>query len=138
MDFDKAIQKMNEFYDSEEGKKSLEKLRQKLIDEERLKTFQLERVHRLFGSNLDSIIEKIFTKYESDEYINSEYKKGYEPRRDLYYLLYDYAEIWGREATENEWEKYGNTFSADVRILGNWVFNLMIGQGSFIKVTKLC
>jgi len=98
---------------------------------------QLDRAYEKFGESISELVNKVLTKYDSKEYIARWLKKGYyEAPEPLKFFLCDYASKFGRAATQREFNKYGNTFSADMFILDGYVFNLMIGQGSVVQIFK--
>ena len=70
--------------------------------------------------------KKIREKYESDEYVRSEYSKGYEPRCPLFGVILDYAEDYG-EALDPDVDFCAAKFHID----NTWVIRLFVGQGSF-------
>jgi hypothetical protein len=49
-----------------------------------------------------------------------------------------YAEKYGRECSEEEWNQYGNMFTSSLFFCSGYYFNRMDGQGSRIKVKKEC
>ena len=63
--------------------------------------------------------KKIREKYESDEYIRSEYSKGYEPRGQLFGVILDYA-----EALDPDIDFCVSKFHID----NTWVIRLFIGR----------
>ena len=128
------LKKIDEWLDSEEGKKSIAEFAEKIEREERIKTNQLERLHKS-GKFLE-LTEKAIKKYNTDEYINSWYKRGIEPPESLFWFLFEYAEKYGRECEEEEWKQYGNMFTSSLFFIDGYYFNRMDGQGSVIKVMK--
>jgi hypothetical protein len=95
---------------------------------------QLERFHNKYI--FENFIKKVILKYDSEEYYNRWIKRGIEPPEHLYWFLFEYVQIYGRECNEDEWKKYGNSFTAGLFEYQGYYFNLMIGQGSAIKVMK--
>lgn len=128
------FKKIDEWFDSEEGKKSIAEFAEKIEREERIKTNQLERLHKS-GKFLE-LTEKVIEKYNSDKYRDSWYKRGIEPPEDLFWFLFEYAEKYGRECEEQEWEQYGNMFTSSLFFVNGYYFNRVDGQGSVIKVIK--
>ena len=106
-------EKLREYLDSEEGKKSVEEYALKLKKEEDLYDYWLSNLHNKYSKRFSEILEKVIEKYDSDKYVNREYKLGYQPRESLFTLFYAYAEKYGRECTDIEWETYGNTFTGN-------------------------
>jgi len=132
------VQQFKEWIDSEEGKLYLENYLKKEKQEEEILESQLERFKSRFSSikDFDYIVNKIIDKYESDEYVLREYKMGREPNRNLYWFLFRFAEKYGREVTEEEYEKYSNMFTDEMYYYGGYYFSVMHGQGSVIKIDK--
>ena len=86
-------------------------------------------------SDLDAAIEKILAKYDSREYIERELKLGYyEPRETLLWLAFQYAQKYCKECDD---EHYLNVFTAEAYYIGNYVIQLMHGQGSVIRIRKI-
>ena len=115
----------------------MEKYFEKLAERDKIYDSQLKRFHEYLKNNsFEEIVNKITTKYESDAYKDRHFNRGYEPPEDLYQFLYDYVMEYGREATSEEYEKYGNMFSVDIYYIDGYYFNMMIGQGSAIDIIK--
>lgn len=68
------LQKMRDWFDSEEGQKSIAEFADKINREEEIKTKQLERFHRL--GNFQQFIEKVIEKYNSEKYRYNWYNRG--------------------------------------------------------------
>lgn len=99
---------------------------------------QYERLSKL--PNLSEFIEKVIKKYKSDVYVDKYYrhkKRPQEPPTDLYYDLHSCAELFGREATDEEYEKYGCMFTVNIFVIGGYAFDLISGQGTAIRVHKI-
>ena len=88
-------------------------------------------------NNIDDVIGRIIKKYESDEYKDGWLDWGIEPPEDLYFLLFDVADRYGRLLTQEELDRYVNIFTVEIYILGNYVFNKMNGQGTVVNVDKI-
>ena len=129
-----ALKKIDEWFDSEEGKKSIAEFAEKIERDERIKTNQLERFYKS-GKFLE-LTEKVIKKYNTDKYRDSWYKRGIEPPESLFWFLFQYAEKYGRECEEEEWKQYGNMFTSSLFFIDGYYFNRMDGQGSVIKVVK--
>lgn len=127
------LDKLRAWFDSEEGKASVEKFAKELAFKEELKEKHINYIHKHWGDRIDEAIEKVMAKYESDEYVRNEYKRGYEPRTPLYCLLYEYAEQYGEECQD---ENYINSFTAGIYYLGSYVIQIMHGQGSVIRIDE--
>ena len=62
------LEKLRAHLESEEGKKSMEEYFGRLNRIEEMKNSQLDRFHKNYSDRFEEILEKIITKYESDEY----------------------------------------------------------------------
>lgn len=99
-------------------------------EEQRIQCW-VEKVHALGAEKRYETIRKIKAKYDSDEYIDSEYHKGYFPRTPLYNLLVDYARIHGTPTTEGVNEYFPeDAYIVDDKIIVRIIF----GQGSVVHV----
>ena len=128
------LDKLNEILESEDGKKSLETFLQKLSLEKATRSRQLIKFHE--RGNFVEFIEKVILKYNSKEYEDRWYSRSIMPPEDLYWFLYDYAKVYGRECNYEEWDKYTNSFSSDLLFCNGYYFNKMDGQGSVFKISK--
>ena len=128
------LKKIDEWFDSEEGKKSIAEFAEKVEREERIKTNQLERLHDS-GKFLE-LTKKAIEKYNTNKYRYNWYKRGIEPPESLFWFLFEYAEMYGRDCEEKEYEQYGNMFTSSLFFINGYYFNRMDGQGSVIKVVK--
>ena len=133
IDFDK----FKEFLDSPEGQKSLEDFANKLNREAEHRDAWTDRIWNRIKDNIDESIEHILNWYESDKYRDREYKMGFEPREDLLWVLFDVAEKYGRECTQEEVDIYANAFTGGMFVIGSHVIHVMHGQGSVIIIDKL-
>jgi hypothetical protein len=134
------VEDLKKFLDSPEGQKKAEDYFGKIKQREIILDSQLDRFHQrvIFQEpQLNKFIEKVVTKYSSDKYRDHWYNRGIEPPENLYWFLYKYAQKWGREATEEEYETIGNYFTSGLYLVGNYSFNRMDGQGSCILVEKV-
>ena len=128
------IEKLKDFLDSEEGQKSMDKYLEKLHrKQEHLKRW-VEKFKARYENNLDEVIEKLMKKYESDEYVNREYRLGYQPREQLLWLVWEYARLNCKECDE---EKYYNDFTGGAYYIGSYVIQIMHGQGSVLVIDKI-
>lgn len=133
----KMLQELRDFLNTEEGKKSIEEFHLKLERKAEHKERWIDRMWGRIQGDIDGSIEKLLTWYESDKYRDREYHMGYEPREDLLWVLMGVAEKYGEECTENEVETYANMFTGDMRRIGSYVIQIMIGQGSVIRIDKV-
>lgn len=128
------LNKIDDFFNSEKGKKSIEKFAKKIEREDRINNNQLKRLHE--SGKFIELTEKSIKKYNTDKYKDRWYKRGIMPPETLFWFLFDYAKKYGRECNEKECEKYGNMFSSSLFFIDGYYFNRMDGQGSVIKITK--
>ena len=128
------FEKIKDFLNSEEGKKSMEDFDQQLSNERKHNDRWVEKFKIHCENNLDDTIVKLVTKYDSDEYVNREYKKGYMPRETLLWLVYGYATKYCPPCED---EKYLNMFTDEAYYIGSYVIQVMNGQGSVIRIDKI-
>jgi len=131
------IEKINAFFDSPEGQKSLEKFAEKLKREQEHKDRWTNRMWERIQSDIDGSIDRILEWYNSDSYRDREYGKGYQPREELLWVLFRIAEIHGEECTDEEVDLYANTFTRSIYKLGSYAIQIMDGQGSIIAIDKI-
>jgi hypothetical protein len=131
------IEKINAFFDSPEGQKSLEKFADKLKREQEHKDRWTNRMWERIQSDLDGSIDHMLKWYNSDTYRDREYRKGYQPREELLWVLFGVAEAHGEECTDEEVDLYANTFTRSIYKLGSYAIQIMDGQGSIIAIDKI-
>jgi len=131
-----TIDEINAFFDSPEGKESLEKFAEKIKREEEHKDRWIDRMWNRIEDDIDGSVEHLLNWYESDKYRDREYKKGREPREQLFWILLGVAEKYGNKCTPEEIEKYGNMFTGEIYTLGSYVLQIMHGQGSVVRIDK--
>lgn len=83
--------------DEERLNRDIEEFKKELQAEQDFELHWLTKFDNLSKEQRAEIVKKIVDKYSSDKYINSEYKKGYEPRCYLYDLLFAYGAQCGEE-----------------------------------------
>jgi hypothetical protein len=128
------VEKLREFLDTEEGKKSIEEFGNKIKKEEERKDRWIEKFKKLAESDIDAYLEKLIEKYDSDEYVRREYSLGYEPRESLLWIALGYAKKYCKECTD---EKYLNMFTGEAYYIGSYIIQVMHGQGSVIRIDKM-
>lgn len=128
------LKKLDEFLNSEEGKKSLTDYVNKLNRKDARINNQLERFHDKY--NFSEFVNKVITKYDGDAYKDRWYNRSIEPPEDLYWFLFSYVRRYGRECTVDEWETHANMFTSELYYHDGYYFNKMDGQGSVIQITK--
>ena len=84
-------------FDEERLKKDIEEFKIFLQNQQDFELRWLTKFDNLTKEKRAEIVKKIVNKYSSDKYIDSEYKKGYEPRCYLYDLLFAYGAQCGEE-----------------------------------------
>jgi hypothetical protein len=131
------LEELRAWLDSPEGEESLRKFGEKLKAEDELKERRIQYIHDNYRDRLDEIIQKLLDKYISSDYINREYRLGYQPRETLLWVLSTYSKKYGTEFTEEEYGKYSNMFTGSMFYLGNWVFEILHGQGSVLHVYRI-
>ena len=120
---------------------SVRKFFEEKEQEEKLYASQVDRFYQRHKENMPAIIEKIMAKYDSNEYVNKEYKLGYQPREDLYWVLMSIAGKYGTkvELNEENAKKYPklNMFTSVSYIFEGYLIQQMDGQGSVVRIDKI-
>jgi len=128
------VSKLQEFLESEEGQRSMDKWAMDLANkQEHLKRW-VEKFKKWAEPNIDAALEILITKYDSSEYIDREYKIGYEPREEFLWLAFEYARLYCKPCED---EKYFNMFTGEAYYIGSYVIQVMHGQGSVIRIDKI-
>lgn len=127
------LKKLKEWFESEEGKASIKEFAERITREQEQRDVWIEKFKSRYENNLDFIIEKLMNKYYSDEYVNREYKIGYQPRETLLWLVLDYAVKYCKPCKN---KKYFNPFTGEAYYIGSYVIQVMHGQGSVIRIDK--
>ncbi len=128
------FKKMNDFFDSAEGQESIKQWKEKMESEDKRLADRIERFHNLYKDRIDEVMERLIARYDSDVYVNREYKLGYEPREPLNWFMLEYAKTHGRICDN---EKYYNDFTGEAHYIGSYVIQVMNGQGSVIRIDKV-
>ena len=105
----------------------------------KIRESQLERFYYICINNeqfLDNFIKKVNEKYSSYKYRNRESKLGRIPSEYLISFLFEFAEKYGEEASDEEYNQYDNQFTTALFKYDNYYFHLMQGQGSAIHIFK--
>lgn len=131
------LESLKKILESDEGKEETRKYFEHIYQKDAIKILQLERAYKIINHRFEEVVEKVLLKYYSDKYRDHWYKRGYEPPERLLYFLFDYAKKYGRELTSDEEKLHSNTFTSGIYTVNNYVFNLMLGQGSAMVVSKL-
>lgn len=132
----RMMKAIEDFHLSPEGQIVLDEFRDKMEREDEIQERHLIKFYEKYDSQFVKFVERYIKKYDSDEYIDRCYNKGYEPSTPMFHFFYDYASKYGREASNNEYEKYGNDFTGSLVYIHGYFFNMMHGQGTVILITK--
>lgn len=128
------LERMKTFLESEEGKKSISEWAKKYAREQDHKDRWVEKFKERCEGDLNGSLKKLMDKYYSDEYRDREYYKcKCEPREPLLWLAYEYATKYCKPYNG---KKHLNMFTADAYHFGSYVIQLMIGQGSALRIDK--
>jgi hypothetical protein len=128
------LKNLTNFLKTEEGRKSIEEFSKKMKAEDDRRSNNIERFKKYAEHRLDEVLEKIVTKYDSDEYVRREYSLGYEPRETLLWVAFGYATEYCKPCDDPE---YANYFTGTMYYIGSYVIQIMYGQGSVIKIEKI-
>jgi hypothetical protein len=130
-----TIEEIEAFFDSPEGKESLEKFAEKLRREQEHRDRWVDRMWNRIKDDIDGSIERLDNWYSSDKYRDREYRRGYEARETLFWVLLGVAEKYGSEVGD-EYELYANPFTGEMFKIGSYIIQVMYGQGSVIRIDK--
>lgn len=128
-----SMKKTLEWLKSDKGHESMRKWAEELRKKEEILTARIEQFHTKYHDKLDAVIERLQSKYNSDEYRNKEYKMGYEPRETLLWFVFEYAT---RYCEPCEDEEYFNDFTGSAYYVGSYVMQVIHGQGSALLIDK--
>jgi hypothetical protein len=127
------LQKSLDWLKSDAGKAAFEVWAEKHKKAKQRHSDWVERLTPAIQANSDAFIEKLCTKYYSDEYRDKWYGKGIEPPETLLWYLYSYAEKNCIKCTD---QQHLNMFTRDAYYIGSYVIQVMDGQGSVVKVDR--
>lgn len=128
------LERMKTFLESEEGQKSISEFAKKYARDLDHKARWVEKFKERCESDLNGALKKLTNKYYSKEYTDREYYKcKCEPREPLLWLAYEYATKYCKPYNG---KKFINMFTADAYHFGSYVIQLMIGQGSVLRIDK--
>lgn len=136
LDTKRMLEEFQAFVDSPEGQAHFDAIREKNKQEKKMKKYHLKRFHQKFGDRFGEIVDRLVAKYESNEYVDKCYSKGYEPDTPMLWFIFEYVCKKGRKCTKKEWKKHANMFTGALRYYNGYFFNVMHGQGSVIHVIK--
>lgn len=127
---------IDEYFDSDRANNFFKRLG----DKKKMKDSQLEKFHQKVLNNeidFDEIVIRVCQKYNSDDYYFRWINRGIMPQEMLYFFLFDFASVYGRELSNEEYEKFANDFESGIYIFRNYVFQKMNGQGTCIKIDEI-
>ena len=127
------LERLKAFLETEEGKKSISEFAKKYARDQDHKARWVEKFKERCEGDLNGSLKKLMDKYYSDEYRDREYKMHVEPREPLLWLAYEYATKYCKPYRG---KKHWNMFTADAYHFGSYVIQLMIGQGSALRIDK--
>lgn len=130
------LTKMQEFFDSEECDAKIQTWADKINQKNTVLNNQLDRFHLKYGHILNDVITKLQSVYESDAYYYKWMNKGIIPPESLYWFIFEYAQKYGKEASQNEYNEYGNMFTTTMYVINDFIISRMDGQGSIIRIIK--
>lgn len=133
MDVKKEIERLEKYFESEEGKNHISKWAKEYARNLDHQARWVEKFKERCEGDLDGAIEKLMDKYHSDDYIDREHRCNVQPRETLLWLAYEYARI---HCKQYRGKKYSNMFTADARHFGSYIIQLMMGQGSALRIDK--
>lgn len=131
---DDMIREMREWYESDEGKASLEKFAKKLAFEQDLKVRNAERIKKMFTDqkSFNKLVKAIIAKHD-DRWVDGCYKKGVMPHPwELMYSLFDLSEIEGKECKPVD--GFTDNFPSSIYAYKGWKFAVTHGQGSVCSI----
>lgn len=136
-----STKKLADYMKSEEGILHMKNYFAEINQKQAMQDSQVDRFwikcQNTLNVFLDTFVERLVVKYDSDKYRDMWYKRGIEPRAELYSFLFEVAKKHGKEFTQSEYEnKEDSMFTAAVYVLGGWEFELIQGQGSAILIRK--
>lgn len=130
----RSLKVTEDFFNSEEGEKSVREFIERQKIEEEILNKHIERFKQKCQHRLDDVIEILIKKYDSNKYVSREYRLGYQPRETLFWLLLEYSKKYGSECTD---QKYWNDFTGEAYYVGSYVIQVMHGQGSVIRIDRV-
>lgn len=129
------IEQFKEFLESEKGRNSIISYVSNLIVKATIEEYQIDKLYQ--KKCFVSFLEKVLNKYESASYINRYEKRNKYSKESLLWFLYHYALKYGRKCNEEETLKFSGKFTKDLVYCDGYVFHIISGQGSFIKIFKI-
>jgi hypothetical protein len=134
---DEKHKKMLDMINSDSFQKALDESVSKMIKRQEIRISKIVKFYNKYDDIINELIDKVISKYNSEEYYFKETSIGYEPRTKLFWLIRDYFKEYGRECIEEEYEKYGNMFTRDMYYYKGYIAHIMDGQGSVVNIFKV-
>lgn len=130
------IEKLKAYLQTEEGKASQKRFTDSMVFYHNvyLPKWIGKIKEKIDEHSADYVIEKLITKYRSDEYRDREYKCRREPEEKLFYLLLCYCREYCVPCEE---DRYWGSFVPEAYNIGSYIITLCVGQGSFIGFEKV-
>lgn len=136
------IKELSNFLDSEEGKEHARKFFKNLESKNSIKEKRVLKICSLSKEELYNLIDKSIKKYETLEYINRYYKRGYEPNYMLFRYIYDAIEyLFNKKEkgitilTTGPHISYFNNIAYNLD--NKYIFRILHGQGSVCQIYKI-
>lgn len=126
-----ALKKFNENLTQED----LDRFSQKIKAAEERRNRYIEKIHNMSEKDRYEFIKKCIIKYTSEEYINKEIQKRYEPRCPLYDTIMDYAVVYGIPSSYKSDNDYFPEEQYDID--GKFVITAIHGQGTIIYIDEV-
>ena len=134
LDLDKMAKQMHDFYESEEGKKFIQEMADK-IEKRSIEAAKADKI--LSALDYDArydLIKRIAEKHD-DRWIDLCYKNGYEPHPwHIAYLLFRAAEQFGVNFDEGPLDDFDRHFGAYTFLYNGFYFNWIHGQGTVLRI----
>lgn len=132
LDYKTLAEKFKAYIETPIGKKEFQDYFDKLNNEAIIHSNHIDRLHNDFYSK--ELVNKIISKYKSDDYYNRWIKRSIEPPCDLFWLLFDHAKVYGEDSYHKVINGYFTTESYDY---DGFRYERLDGQGSVIIITEL-
>lgn len=130
---DNLLEQLKTFLESDEGKEHVKREQEKVLFRRQHINKYVDRFHAFTKDERSVLIEKIKTKYDSDEYYNRWINRGIEPPEVLFDYILEYGYKYGkRNHIEDAY------FGYDSYIIDNtWVITCWYGQGIVYNLDKI-
>lgn len=130
------LQNLKNYLETPEGQKSLDNFFDNLKKKEDRMDYYVQKFHSLEEKEKDRILNLIYTKYTSREYLDRECRLGREPRYYLGIYLVKYGRDFGKplESKEKEYEPFSSEFYL---VENKWAVGFVYGQGTMFIMSKI-